>query len=160
MTDKEKGQILTPDDPAFAKWLKHTAPDAFEKYSDKTGTKLDLEVAKELAKSMDSTAVEFTKRECPHFHFEHGIQELSEVYAKVVFHFSRITIKTRRALAEFLARKIQPMLTSTHIDGEFSDNPEFRDHWDVLIYTSMFEANFLRDRLLIFIDRFNETYTP
>ena len=158
--EEKKSQIITPNDPAFTTWLKDTAPDAFEKYRDETGTKLDLDVAKDLAKEMDSTAVQFTKRSTKNFEFEYGVQELSDIYSKVVFHFSRITRTVRGELAEFLGRKIQAMLPSTNMDGEFSDNPEFRDHWDVIIYTSNFEAPFIRDRLLVFIDRFNETYIP
>lgn len=147
---KKRSDLITPDDPEFKEALQR-APDAFKKY---LGNDESLDTLKGLAEDLDTTKVVFNQKTYPHFHVEYSIQHLSKRWSKIVFHFSKITKWDMNVLSAFLAKNIVEM--NAPIEVSFSENPEFRNFWDVLIYTTVFEAPFIRDRVLLFIDRYPE----
>lgn len=150
----EQKKIITPEDPEFARALHDHAPDAFKKFKEATkDSTIDVEALKEMSADKDPVKVEFTIKDYPHFQLEYGIQELSEVWAKIAFHFKKITKQDMMILGEYLARCMIEM-NPPDVEAEASENPTFRNHWDLIIYTTSFQAPFLRDRLLVFIDRY------
>lgn len=144
---KDKG-LITPDDPEFRESMK-LAPKLFEKF---LGDNESPDILKGLADDQESVKVEFQQKSYSNFHLECGIQVLSRKWSKIVFHFSKITNWEMETLSGYLARRIFEMNAS--IEVEFSRNPIFRNHWDVLIYTTNFEAPFILDRILLFLDHY------
>jgi len=150
----EKRKIITPGDPEFANALHEHAPGAFKKFMEKNPeVSIDLDALKEMGHDSDPVVVQFTTKDYPHFQLEYGIQELSPVWSKIAFHFKKITKQNMGILGEYLARRILEM-SLTNVEAEASENPIFRNHWDLIIYTTAFEAPFIMDRFLMFIDRF------
>jgi hypothetical protein len=147
MRKKDKG-LITPDDPEFKESMQ-MAPELFKKY---LGDNESIETLKALSGDQDSVKVEFQQKGYPNFHLECGIQVLSQKWSKIIFHFSKITNWDMETLSEYMARRILEM--NAPIEVEFSRNPMFRNHWDIIIYTTQFEAPFILDRILVLIDHY------
>jgi hypothetical protein len=152
---KDKG-LITPDDPEFQESMQR-APDLFKNFlekDEKDGYNNDeaLRLLKDIGRDQDSVKVIFQQKDYPRFHLECGIQVLSRRWSKIIMHLSKITRFDMETLAEYLAKNIRDW--NVPLEADFSKNPEFRNHWDALIYTTNFEAPFLLDRLLILLDHY------
>jgi len=151
MTEKKK--IITPGDPEFANALHEHAPSAFKKFMEKNPKgSVDPDIFKDMDHDSDPIVVQFTQREYPHFHLEYGIQELSSTWSKIAFHFKKISKHNMAIVGEYLA-KCTIEMNLPNVEAEASENPMLRNHWDLIIYTTAFEAPFIMDRFLMFIDR-------
>ena len=152
---KDKG-LITPDDPEFQESMQK-APDLFKKFlekDDKFDNTESLEMVKEMAVDQDSTKVIFQQKDYPRFHLECGVQVLSRTWSKVIMHFSKITQFDMETLSLYLARNIRDW--NAMLEADFSKNPMFRNHWDVLIYTTNFEAPYILDRILLLLDHYQK----
>lgn len=156
MPQKKDRGLVTPDDPEFQESMQR-APELFKKFLERDENKNydnteSLELIKEMDKDQDSVGVTFRQKDYPNFHLEAGIQILSRRWSKVIMHFSKITKFDMEILSFYLAKNIRDW--NVPIEADFSKNPMFRNHWDVLIYTTNFEAPYLLDRLLLLLDHY------
>jgi hypothetical protein len=145
---KSEHKIILPTDPKFKKALETYAPGAFKSYLKDSG---GLESMGDEPSGLEPTWVH---REYPRFHLNHTIMDLSPTQSKIVMHFKKISPQDMETLGEVVYRTLQG--TSMSVQAEAGRSPVYRSQWDLIIFTTKFEAPMLRNRILSQVDHFED----
>lgn len=144
---KDDKSIILPTDPEFKRALSKYAPDAFDQYGG------DKEMAG--AMGSDATGLEpsWNYREYAYFALHHALIELAASRAKLVMHFKKISPMDMEILGEAIYTSLRG--TSMYMKVEASRSPIYRSQWDLIIYSTPFEAVQIRNRILSVLDKYS-----